>query len=289
MNTLIRPRRSVLYMPGINQRAMEKARSLDVDAVILDLEDAVSPDNKTEAREGVRDTVARHDYGHREVVVRVNGEDTPWHDDDIAAAVSAAPDAILVPKIEDAAMARRCLQRLGRDGPALWVMIETPAGVANVDDIAALDGVAVLVMGTSDLIKELRVADDPRRLPLLYVLSKTVAAARRYGRDVLDGVTLDLHDDEALEAVCRQGRDLGFDGKTLIHPGQVAMANQCFGPDIDAVAQARRVLSAWDEALSAGKGVAVLDGKMIENLHADQARRVVAFAESLEQRNQERS
>ena len=282
MTMTLRPRRSVLYMPGVNQRAMEKAKSLDCDAVILDLEDAVAPARKDEARALVCDQVRAGGYHHRELIVRVNGEQTPWFDEDIKAAVDAAPDAILVPKVDDAAMAKRCLERLGNapGRPALWVMIETPEALTNVDEIAA-SGVAVMVMGTSDLIKELRVEPGADRLPLLYSLSRTVVAARRFGCDVLDGVCLDLRDEDAFESVCRQGRALGFDGKTLIHPSQVAPANRLFGPDLSEVEQARRVLAAWKDALAQGKGVAVLDGNMIENLHADQAQRVVAFAEAL--------
>lgn len=284
--TAIRPRRSVLYMPGVNQRAMEKAKGLDSDAVVLDLEDAVVPAKKEEARNLVCDQVRAGGYGYREMVIRVNAVGTPWHDDDIAAAVKAGPDAILVPKVEDAAMAQRCLDQIhsAGGGPDLWVMIETPEGVANVDAIAAVSGVKVLVMGTSDLVKELRVEAVPDRLPLLYVLSRTIIAARRYGLDALDGVSLDLQDQAAFEASCRQGRELGFDGKTLIHPTQVESANRLFGPAVDDVEQARRVLEAWQAAESEGRGVAVLDGKMIENLHADQARRVVAFADALASR-----
>lgn len=284
MTTQLRPRRSVLYMPGVNQRAMEKAKSLDSDAVILDLEDAVAPAAKADARSLVCAQVKGGGYGHREVIIRVNGEGTPWHEDDIAAAAATGPDAILVPKVEDAAMAERCLQRIraaaGKPLP-LWVMIETPSGIANVDEIAAVDGVAVLVMGTSDLIKEIRGVATPGRDALLYALSRTVLAARRYGRDALDGVSLDLKDLDAFEASCRQGRMLGFDGKTLIHPTQVEPANRVFGPAPEDVDHARRVMAAWQETEAAGKGVAVLDGQMIENLHAEQARRVVAFAEAI--------
>lgn len=286
MANKIRPRRSVLYMPGVNQRAMEKAKQLDSDAVILDLEDAVAPAMKEEARGLVCAQVTGGGYGHREVVIRVNGETTPWHEDDVKAAVAARPDAILVPKVEDAAMARRCLERIGKagGGPALWVMIETPSGVAEVDAIAAVAGVEVLVMGTSDLVKELRAAATPGREGLLYALSRTVNAARRYDRDALDGVSLDLKDLEAFEASCLQGRALGFDGKTLIHPTQVNPANRLFGPALEEIEHARRVVAAWEEAEAAGKGVTVLDGQMIEGLHADQARRVVAFADALADR-----
>ncbi|MFL6655282.1 MAG: HpcH/HpaI aldolase/citrate lyase family protein [Sulfurifustis sp.] len=280
----IRPRRSVLYMPGVNARAMDKAKTLDVDAVILDLEDAVAPAAKDDARRLVSAQVVGGGYGHREMVIRVNGEGTPWHDADLAGAIAASPDAILLPKVDDAATAARCITRLRQGGnvaPALWVMIETPAAIANVDAIAAVEGVAVLVMGTSDLIKALRAQHTPGREALLYALSRTVNAARRYGRDALDGVSLDLKDLAAFEASCRQGRALGFDGKTLIHPSQVEAANRVFGPTSAEIEHARRVIAAWREAEASGKGVAVLDGQMIENLHAEQAQRVLAYAEAI--------
>lgn len=275
-------------MPGVNQRAMDKARSLNCDAVILDLEDAVAPGEKDGARSLVCAQVESGGYGHREVVIRVNGETTPWHEDDMRAAFEAGPDAVLVPKVQGARMAQRCVERIqvgGPSAPALWVMIETPDGVAAVESIAAVEGVEVLVMGTSDLLKELRADRAPDRSPLLYGLSRSVFAARQYGLDILDGVVLDLRDATAFEAECGQGRALGFDGKTLIHPNQIAGANAAFGPAIDAVEHARRVLAAWEGAEADGRGVAVLDGSMIENLHAEQARRVVAFAEALANRD----
>lgn len=290
--TAIRPRRSVLYMPGVNARAMDKAKTLDVDGVILDLEDAVAPTAKDEARRLVSAQVVGGGYGHREIVIRVNGEDTAWHDADLAAAIAASPDAILLPKVDDAAAAARGVARL-RQGriaaPALWVMIETPAAIANVDSIAAVEGVAVLVMGTSDLIKALRAQQTPGREALLYALSRAVNAARRYGRDALDGVSLDLKDLVAFEASCRQGRTLGFDGKTLIHPSQIDAANRVFGPTPAEVEHARRVVAAWRDADAGGKGVAVLDGQMIENLHAEAARRVLAYADAIAARERARA
>jgi len=285
MNHDIRPRRSALYMPATNQRAMDKARELDIDVVIFDLEDAVTPAAKLQARALACAQVRAGGYGRREVLIRVNGLDTRWGEDDLAAAVAAGPDAILVPKVHDAALAGMYVRRLRELGSraALWVMIETPAGVANVDAIAAQDGVAVLVMGTSDLMKELRARDTSGRGALLYALSRTVNAARRYGRDVLDGVSPVLDDEPAFTALCIQGRDLGFDGKTLIHPAQVAPANRAFGPTPDEVRLAQRIVQAWDETRQAGQGIAVLDGKMVENLHAEQARRVIAFQAAIGQ------
>lgn len=283
MTVEIKPRRSVLYMPGVNQRAMDKARQLDADVVIFDLEDAVAPAAKPEARELVCAQVRQGGYGRREVLIRVNGEGTPWSDEDMTAAVKASPHAILVPKIETAQMAERYVKRIAElgGGSALWVMIETPNAVSNVDEIAGVPGVEVLVMGTSDLIKELRVAATPDRQALLYSLSRTVLAARRHGRDVLDGVSQVLDDEVAFSALCRQGKELGFDGKTLIHPAQISPANRIFGPSEEEIQYARRVIQAWTQAHDEGRGIAVLDGKMIENLHAEEARRVMAFDQAL--------
>lgn len=282
----LRPRRSVLYMPGSNRRAMDKAHGLAADALILDLEDAVAPSHKEEARQLVCEQVAAGDYGYREVIVRVNGEGTPWHEQDLAAAAAVGPSAILLPKVEDAEMVSRCRGRLhAQNRPGLWVMIETPAGVANVDAIAATPGVEVLVMGTADLGKALRVRASPSRWELFYALSRTVLAARRWGRDALDGVSPDLEDMVAFETAARQGADLGFDGKTLIHPSQIEIANRAFGPSPEEIERARRVVATWDEAEASGRGVAVLDGRMIEKLHADEARRTLAFAEAIAARH----
>ncbi len=288
MTAGIRPRRSVLYMPGINQRAMEKAKQLTADAVIFDLEDAVSPGAKTEARQLVCTQVSQGGYGRREVLIRINGAGTDWGEDDLVAAVHAQPHAILVPKVESAEMAEYFVQRIRElgGGPALWVMIETARGVSNVEDIAAVAGVTVLVMGTSDLAKELRAVSTPDRQALLYSLSRTVLAARRHGLDVLDGVSQVLDDEVAFSAVCQQGRELGFDGKTLIHPAQIEPANRIFGPTAQEVDYAERVIQAWRQAEAEGRGIAVLDGKMIENLHAEEARRIVAFEHALRQQDQ---
>jgi len=283
-----RPRRSVLYMPGANERAMEKARALDCDAIIFDLEDAVAADTKAAAREQVRAAVSAGGYGYRELVVRVNGLDTPWGADDLAMAASLPIDAILFPKVESAAQVVEIEQAVelsgGRSLP-LWLMIETPRGVLDVREVAAASPrVACLVMGTSDLVKELRATHVQARDNLAYALQHCVLAARSIGLDVLDGVHLDFRNPDSFLAVCGQGRAMGFDGKTLIHPTQIDIANQVFGYDDAAIADARAVLAAWEAATAAGKGVAELDGRLIENLHAAEAERVLAFARALAER-----
>jgi len=283
-----RPRRSVLYMPGANERAMEKARALDCDAIIFDLEDAVAADAKAAAREQVRTAVSAGGYGYRELIVRVNGLDTPWGADDLAMAASLPIDAILFPKVESAAQVVEIEQAIelsgGRSLP-LWLMIETPRGVLDVREVAAASPrVACLVMGTSDLVKELRATHVQARDNLAYALQHCVLAARSIGLDVLDGVHLDFRNPDSFRAVCGQGRAMGFDGKTLIHPTQIDIANQVFGYDDAAIADARAVLAAWEAATAAGKGVAELDGRLIENLHAAEAERVLAFARALAER-----
>jgi len=275
-------------MPGANERAMEKARALDCDAIIFDLEDAVAADTKAAAREQVRAAVSAGGYGYRELVVRVNGLDTPWGADDLAMAASLPIDAILFPKVESAAQVVEIEQAVelsgGRSLP-LWLMIETPRGVLDVREVAAASPrVACLVMGTSDLVKELRATHVQARDNLAYALQHCVLAARSIGLDVLDGVHLDFRNPDSFRAVCGQGRAMGFDGKTLIHPTQIDIANQVFGYDDAAIADARAVLAAWEAATAAGKGVAELDGRLIENLHAAEAERVLAFARALAER-----
>jgi citrate lyase subunit beta/citryl-CoA lyase len=283
-----RPRRSVLYMPGVNERAMEKARALDCDAIIFDLEDAVAADAKADARERVRAAVSAGGYGYRELIVRVNGLDTPWGADDLAMAAALPIDAILFPKVESAAQVaeiEKAVELSGSRSLPLWLMIETPRGVLDVREVAAASPrVACLVMGTSDLVKELRATHVQARDNLAYALQHCVMAARSIGLDVLDGVHLDFRNADSFRAVCEQGRAMGFDGKTLIHPTQIDIANQVFGFDDDAVADARAVLAAWEAATAAGKGVAELDGRLIENLHAAEAERVLAFARALAER-----
>ncbi|MGE9809114.1 HpcH/HpaI aldolase/citrate lyase family protein [Janibacter sp. G1551] len=272
------PRRSVLYMPSSNARALEKAKTLPVDALILDLEDAVAPDDKPTAREQACAAVASGEYGTRELTIRVNAIGTPWHDDDLAAAAKAGPHGVVVPKVNTADEVRQLVAALEAAGApshtTLWAMIETPEAVLNVREIAtASPRLAVLVMGTNDLVKELRADHVPGRAPLLTSLSLSLLAARAAGIAILDGVYNDVKDAEGFAAECQQGRDAGFDGKTLIHPGQVEVCNTTFAPSEEAVADARGILAAWEAG--AGKGVITHNGKMIENLHVDVARRVL--------------
>jgi len=280
----MRPRRSVLYMPGANTRAMEKAKGLDCDTIIFDLEDAVSPDAKDTARQQVRDAIQGGGYGHRELLVRGNGLDTPWGADDIAAFAGMPIAAMLFPKIESLAQVEAIVALLDQHGGAalpVWLMVETPAGVLDLQQFASHPRVEALVMGTSDLVKELRASHTPARHNLDYALQHCVMVARRYGKDILDGVHLDFQNEQSLREVCAGGRAMGFDGKTLIHPSQIAIANEVFGYSDDDVEHARRTLEVWQAALAEGKGVAVLDGKLVENLHAAEAERVVAFADAI--------
>jgi citrate lyase subunit beta/citryl-CoA lyase len=283
MNSAIRPRRSVLYMPGANARALDKARSLDADVLILDLEDAVAPDAKAQARSQVANALREGGYGRRECVVRINALDTPWGRDDVQAVARAGADAVLLPKVQSAAELGALAQALDAAGaPAglsLWAMAETPLGFLRLDAIACgHPRLAAIVVGTSDLVKDLHARHTPSRDETLLARSLAVMAARAHGLAVLDGVHLDLHDDAGLAAACRQGRDQGFDGKTLIHPKQIAAANAAFAPTEDELASARKRLDAWRAAQAAGQGVAVVDGALVENLHAEEAERVLALA-----------
>jgi citrate lyase subunit beta / citryl-CoA lyase len=285
-----RPRRSVLYMPGSNARALEKAKALPADAVILDLEDSVAPDAKEAARQQVADAVKAGGFGSREVVIRVNGVDTPWHADDLAAAAHASPDAILVPKVstpDTLELIGRRLLDMGTDHKTrVWAMIETPLAIFNILSIAeeARDSesrLSVLVMGTNDLAKDTRARLVPGRAPMLGWLSTCVAAARTHGVDILDGVYNDLSNADGFVAECKQGVELGFDGKTLIHPNQIAPCNTAFSPSADEIAQARKMIAAFDLPENKGKGVVSLDGRMVERLHAEMARRTVAIADAI--------
>jgi citrate lyase subunit beta/citryl-CoA lyase len=281
-------RRSVLYMPGANERAMEKAKTLDCDAIIFDLEDAVAADAKAEARASVTRMVREGDYGHRELIIRVNGLDGPWGLDDLAAATNLPIDALLFPKVESAAQVREIEASVDQAGGSelpLWLMIETPLGVLDVREVATSSSrIACLVMGTSDLVKELRATHIESRQNLAVALQHCVLVARATGVDILDGVHLDFRNLDSLRIACEQGRSMGFDGKTLIHPTQVSVANEIFGYDAAAVVDAQAVLEVWDAAQAAGKGVAELDGRLIENLHAVEAQRVLAFAQALSER-----
>lgn len=282
----IRPRRSLLFMPGSNQRAMEKAAELPADGLIFDLEDAVAPEMKKRARAMVAAEVGQGGYGRRELVLRVNALDTDWGEGDLGMASAMRIDAVLLPKVEGAERVRETVARLDRAGApaelAIWCMIETPRGVLAAAAIAAASSrVAALVMGTSDLTKDLRARDTADRLPLLTSLQLVLLAARAHGLAALDGVHLDLADDTGFAALCAQSRALGFDGKTLIHPKQIAPANAAFAPSGDDIAQARKIIAAHDTALAAGKGIVVVDGRLIENLHVAAAHRTVALAEAI--------
>lgn len=283
----IRPRRSVLYMPGSNARALEKAATLPADGLILDLEDAVAPESKDIARVQVCDAVAARRFGRREVIIRVNGPSTPWGQQDMVAACKAGPDAILVPKVETAADVAEAGRMMAGAPPdcALWLMIETPRAIFNVLDIASSRGrLACLVMGTNDLVKEMRAQHTPGREGLLAALGLSVMAGRANGLAVIDGVYNDIADGDGFMAMCRQGRAMGFDGKTLIHPSQVEPCNRVFSPDAGEVAQARSILAAFALPENQGKGAISLAGRMVELLHAEIARQTVALAEAIEAR-----
>jgi citrate lyase subunit beta/citryl-CoA lyase len=283
----VRPRRSVLFMPGSNARAMEKARGLPADAVVFDLEDAVAPDAKEQARAQAIAAVRAGGYGRREVIVRVNAMATPWGRADLLAVATSGADGVLLPKVESADEVRRVLGRLAAHGAAaglaLWCMLETPRGILNAPAIAtASERVAALVMGTSDLTKDLHARHTRDRLPLLTSLELCVLASRAAGVAALDGVHLDLDDDAGFEAACRQAADLGFDGKTLIHPKTIAKANEVFAPAPADVDWSHRVIAAHAEAVAHGRALVVLDGRLIENLHVDEAQRIVGLAEAIE-------
>lgn len=280
----MRPRRSVLYMPGANARAMQKAQQLACDTIIFDLEDAVAPTAKDAARAQVIAALAEGDYGYRERIVRCNGLDTPWGDADLDAMAAVQADGLLFPKIETLAQVEQIAARLDSAGAGalpIWIMIETPAGVLDLDTFAGHPQVAVLVMGTSDLVKELRGQHTPARHNLDYALQRCVLVARRHAKVILDGVHLDFRNVDTLASSCAGGRAMGFDGKTLIHPAQIDQANDSFGYSADDLRHAQAVLTVWEAALAEGKGVAELDGQLIENLHAAEAERVVAFAAAL--------
>jgi citrate lyase subunit beta/citryl-CoA lyase len=286
----IRPRRSVLYMPGSNARALEKAKTLPVDGVILDLEDAVAPDAKAVARDQVVAAVKAGGFGAREVFIRVNGIETPWFADDLNAAISAAPDAILVPKVSNPEQPEQIGARLlslhANLHTRVWAMIETPTAIFNVREIAATardseTRLAGFVMGTNDIAKETRARLLPGRAPMLPWLTTCVLAAREYGIDILDGVYNDIADADGFAQECAQARDLGFDGKTLIHPNQIEPCNMAFSPAPDEVAQARKMIAAFDLPENRDKGVVQIDGRMVERMHAEMARRTVAIAEAI--------
>lgn len=276
-----RPRRSVLYMPASNARALDKARTIPADAIIFDLEDAVTPEAKELARAQAVAAVGSGAYGGRELTIRCNGLDTPWGADDLRAASAAGPAAVVVPKVSGPEHLAEVEKHLSGD-VRIWAMIETPAGVFAARQIAATERVEVLVMGTNDLAKELRARLVPGRAPLLPHLATALLAAREAGVGALDGVWNDVQDLAGLQDECRQGAELGFDGKTLVHPSQVEVANREWAPDEAEVDQARRVVEAFAEAEREGRGVVVVDGRMVEALHRDNALRTLALAEAID-------
>ena len=286
MSKTARPRRSVLYMPGSNARALEKGRTLAADGLILDLEDAVAPDAKEMARQQIGAALKAGGYGARELIVRVNGLESPWGYDDIVAAAGFGADAILLPKVESAGAVHQAETIMEASGApqalSVWCMMETPLGMLHAEEIAeASPRVGALVMGTSDLAKELYAAHTRDRLPMITSLGLCMLAARAAGIAILDGVHLDLGDDEGFAYSCGQGKELGFDGKTLIHPTTIDVANEVFGPSEEEVEWSRTIITAHAEAAKEGKGIVVVDGKLIENLHVLNAKRVVAMAEAI--------
>lgn len=286
----IRPRRSALYMPGSNARALEKARSLPADVLIFDLEDAVAPALKETARAQVLAALREGGFGSREVVVRVNGASTPWGGDDLRALAGAGADAVLLPKVGASGDIMRASRELGEAGAPdslqIWAMMETPLAILNADSLVrtAADPtsrLSALVMGVNDLVKDTRGRLTKGRASMVPYLAICVAAARAYGVDILDGVFGDLRDEAGLLAECEQGRDLGMDGKTLIHPGQIAIANEAFRPSDEDIAWSRKILAAFDAPGARDAGVIALEGRMIERLHAEIARRTIAIADAL--------
>lgn len=286
MFDLNRPRRSVLYMPGSKPRALEKAKTLPADALILDLEDAVAPAEKATARGLVAEAVKSKAYGRREVVIRINGLDTDWGMDDLKAACAAGPDAILIPKAQSAGMIEEIEQFMleynAPDSTFIWAMMETPLGILHAETIAkSTPRLACMVMGTNDLAADLRAAHTQDRAPLLTSLSLCLLAARAYGLAIIDGVYNEFKDTEGFLARCHQSHQLGFDGKTLIHPDQIATSNRTFAPTAEAIDLAKRQIQAFEEAQSRGEGVAVVDGKIVENLHVATAQNLLASANAI--------
>lgn len=282
-----RPRRSVLYTPGANARAMEKARTLAADTLIFDLEDSVLPEGKPAARQAVLRAIAAGGYGEREIVIRVNGADTPWGADDIAAAATSGANAVLFPKVDDAGSFLNYVSTLERHGapPGMqfWAMIETPRAILEVERIcSATIHPAVLAMGLEDLGKALRIDPAPPRNAFIPALTHCLIAARARGLDILDGVFTDLSDAAGFAEQCRQGKSLGFDGKTLIHPGQIQGANEVFGVSAAEAAAADELIRAWEAVAAQGKGVAVVRGRLVEHLHVAQARRLLELRATIE-------
>lgn len=288
MSTTVRPRRSVLYMPGANTRALEKARSLPADALIFDLEDAVAPEAKEAARTNVVLAAESKAYGKREIAIRCNGLGTPWGEADIAAIAQSGADAILVPKVESAAQVTHVVSLLDTAGApttmAVWAMMETPKGMLRAEEIAgAHPRLGLFVMGTNDLVKDMRARHTPMRLPMITALGIGMLAARAHGLAILDGVYNDIQDSAGFRAVCQQGLEMGFDGKTLIHPSQVEPCNEVFAPSAAELEMAGKIVAAFKAAQAEGKGVVTVDGRMIENLHVEQAERALALASAIKE------
>lgn len=290
MSADIRPRRSVLYMPGANERALEKAKTIDADALILDLEDSVAPDSKAQGRANVVAAAKSGEYGHRELAIRVNSIGTQWHDDDIEAAAPAGPDAILVPKVESAEQVRDLVAKLAAAGAPehtqLWAMIETPRAILHAEEIAAAhERLTVIVMGTNDIVNETYGLHVPGRNPVvLSALSTTLIAVRAAGKVVIDGVYNDVRNEEGFAAEATQGREMGFDGKTLIHPSQVDPCNEAFSPSEADIERATGLIEAFEAAAASGAGVATYNNKLVEELHVRDAKRIIAFADALASR-----
>ena len=285
-NVAARPRRSLLYMPASNARALEKARELPADGVIFDLEDAVAPAEKERAREQAVAAAKAGGYGGREVIIRINGFDTEWGHFDLPKVAVSGADALLLPKVESEDQVWHLESLMAQwgapDDMAIMCMIETPLGVLHAAEIAAASPrLTAFVVGTSDLAKDIRALHTADRLPLIAPLSMTVMAARANRLAIVDGVHLDLEDDDGLARACRQGRELGFDGKTLIHPKQITAANEAFAPSVAELADAAKIISAWQTAEAKGAGVVVVDGHLVENLHVAEARRLIALAEAI--------
>ena len=280
-----RPRRSVLYMPAANERALEKAKDIQADALIFDLEDAVAPDSKEVAREQACAAAASSEYGNRELTIRCNGLDTPWGKDDVLAAAAAGPAAVVIPKVDGSSYLDEISELLNQGGAPsstqIWAMVETPIGILHVEEIARHERMSVMVLGTNDMAKELRASITADRQALLPYLAMCLLSARAAGVAILDGVYNDIKDESGFKDVCVQGAEMGFDGKTLIHPNQVAPTNEIFSPSLDELDFYRRIIEEFEAAEKEGRGVFTVDGKMIENLHVDEARRALAVADAI--------
>jgi citrate lyase subunit beta/citryl-CoA lyase len=288
MSMSVRPRRSVLYMPGANTRALEKARTLPADALIFDLEDAVAPDAKEAARANVVAAAQSKGYGKREIAIRCNGLATQWGAADITAIAKSGADAVVVPKVESAAEVASVVGLLDAAGApesmAVWAMMETPKGILRAEEVAGSHPrLTLFIMGTNDLVKDMRARHTPMRLPMVTALGLGMLAARAHGLTILDGVYNDIQDTEGFRSVCQQGLEMGFDGKTLIHPSQVEPCNEVFAPSAAELEMAGKIVTAFKAAQAEGKGVVTVDGRMIENLHVEQAERALAMATAIKE------